>query len=480
MNTKNYSDQDTIIAISTATSDAGIGIIRLSGEKAIECVDKCVVDSGRRHNLCERSAGTIRFSYVVEEDESVLDEALVSVFKCPHSYTGEDMVEINVHGGRLILQKTLKLLLNSNPDRLRIAEPGEFTKRAFLNGKMDLTRAEAIQDIISAESDFALKNAARQLSGDLYKKIDEIRKAVLYETAFIESALDDPDNYEIDKLSEGLPEKITNIISSINRLLISADEGKIRKEGLKVSIIGEPNAGKSSLLNLLTGEESAIVTDIAGTTRDVLNESIKIGDLLLNISDTAGLRQTDDKVEAIGVKKAEQNAQNSDLILFVLDAYKFLKEDKSILTDYIKNIIRDKKICVLVNKSDLLSEETFNSALNDIKKEFTDTDERFFLKTSFKNKEGIDKLRDVIYEMFLNGETVPKAEIYLTNIRHEQALKRAKESLELVINTAKEGRSEDLYTVDLMDAYSSLSEILGEGVEDDLADEIFSKFCMGK
>ena len=461
---ENYKN-DTIAAIATALSDSGIGIIRISGDDAIYIVDSIFRSPSGKRILTKVQSHTVHYGYIVDKEENVIDEVMVVVMKAPKSYTTEDTVEINCHGGVLVVQKVLQTVLENGA---RIAEPGEFTKRAFLNGRIDLSRAEAVIDVIHSQNEYALSSSVSQLKGRLSDKIHKLREDILYQIAFIESALDDPEHISLD----GYPQKLRAIVDNeyveIDGLLKTSDNGRILKEGINTVIIGKPNAGKSSLLNVLVGTDRAIVTDIAGTTRDVLEEQINIGGITLNLVDTAGIRSTEDVVEKIGVKKAMEHANGADLIIYVVDSSVALDDN-----DYdIINFIKDKKAVILLNKSDLAS----NVSADDIKKLVDKT----VISVSAKESLGIDELSDTIKDMFFDGEVSFNDEIYITNIRHKKLLSDAKESLKLVMNSIDDDMPEDFYSIDLMSAYESLGLIIGESVEDDLMDEIFSKFCMGK
>ena len=467
----NTFSNDTICAIATAMSDAGIGIIRVSGPKALSICNEIYCSSVKERTLLSHEPNSIRYGFICDGDE-IVDEVMISFMKAPHSYTTEDVIEINSHGGMLIMNRILNLLLDKG---CRLAEPGEFTKRAFLNGRIDLTKAEAVMDIISAQNNFALESSKDQLHGVLSSKITELREKLLYEMAFIESALDDPENYDLSGYSDKLHGIISVMSEEIKKLIDTADEGKIRKDGIKTVIVGKPNAGKSSLLNALTGDERAIVTDIAGTTRDVIEETVRLGDIVLHVIDTAGIRNTEDIIEKIGVDKAKSKIEEADLVLYILDSTNEIdSEDKDII-----DLCKSKKTIVLLNKSDLSN----NKITEDIVcMHFSVPSEGHLpiIRTSLIKGDGLEELKDAISELFFNGDIVPKQEIYITNLRHKDLLQKALGSLKLVLSGIEDGMSEDFLTVDLTDAYESLGEILGLEIGDDLVEEIFSKFCMGK
>lgn len=458
---------DTIAAIATALSDSGIGIIRVSGPEAVEISDRIFINKAGKHTMKEWESHTIHYGFV-EENGEVIDEAMVSLMRAPRSYTTEDTVEFNCHGGVLLLRRVLEALLHAGA---RLAEPGEFTKRAFLNGRIDLSEAEAVMDLIQAKNHFALQSSVRQLRGSVAEEIRGLRAAILYEIAFIESALDDPEHIS----TQGYPEKLGNIVEELlermNRLLESAEDGRLRKEGINTVIVGKPNAGKSSLLNRLVGEEKAIVTDIAGTTRDVLEESIRLKGISLNIIDTAGIRRTEDTVEKIGVERAQKYASEADLVLYVADTSRKLDE-----SDYrIMELLREKKVIVLFNKSDLepvLTKEDFLEAFG--------REDVPVISTSAKENRGIDVFEETLEELFFHGKLPSDQEVVLTNMRHKEAVQNAYDSLKMVQRSLEDGMPEDFYSIDLMSAYTSLGYIIGEEVGDDLVNEIFSKFCMGK
>ena len=456
--------EDTIAAISTSTmSSGGISIVRMSGNNSIDIADK-VFKSKKGVKLSQVKSHTIHYGNIYNKDE-LIDEVLVAVMKSPNTYTREDVVEINCHGGILVTRKVLETLLEYGA---RPAEPGEFTKRAFLNGRIDLSQAEAVIEVINSKNEYALKSSVNQLDGKLSKKIKDIRDILIEDVAFIEAALDDPEHISLDNFVDKLEKNVDNCVDNVDNLLKTSDNGKIIKDGIRTVILGKTNAGKSSLLNALAKEERAIVTDIEGTTRDVLEEQINMGGLLLNIVDTAGIRDTDDYVESIGVEKAKKYATDAELIIYVVDASRNLDENDEEIIELIKN----KKVIILLNKSDI---NTIITA-QDITKKINCP----VISISAKNETGIDKLEDCVKQMFLQGNIQFNEEVYITNARHKKLLQEALESLKLVKNGIEMGISEDFLTIDIMTAYEKLGMIIGEEVQDDLADEIFSKFCMGK
>lgn len=455
---------ETIAAIASAMSPSGIGIIRISGPESLDVIDRIYQSKNGKKKIKDVHTYTIHYGYIVD-NSNVVDEVLVMIMRGPHTYTGEDTVEIDCHGGVLAMKKVLETVVKNGA---RPAEPGEFTKRAFLNGRIDLSQAEAVMDVISAKNEYALKSSLSQLKGSVQESIRDIRSKIIYHIAYIESALDDPEHISVDGYGVKLREEIKPLKAQIVKLLKSADEGKMIKEGIKTVILGKPNAGKSSLLNILVGEERAIVTDIAGTTRDILEEQIVLNGVSLRMIDTAGIRATEDQVEKIGVEKAREYAKDADLILYVVDASRSLDEnDQSII-----ELLRDKKAIVLLNKSDLPAEVSVEYLKNQIHAPI--------VWISAKEETGIEELENVIKDLFFAGELNFNDEVYITNIRHKTALEEAKKSLELVENSIEIGMEEDFYTIDLMDAYESLGSIIGESVGEDLVNEIFSKFCTGK
>lgn len=460
---------DTITAIATAMTNSGIGIIRISGEEAFSVIDKIYRSKKGDKKLSEQKSHTIHYGYICD-GEKIIDEVIVLIMKAPNSYTTEDTVEIDCHGGTLVMKRILETVIKYGA---RPAEPGEFTKRAFLNGRIDLSQAESVIDVINAKNDFALESSMHQLQGKVKEKIKEIRGKVLHEIAFIESALDDPEHFSIDGYGEELMKIMKEVSGEVEALLVSSENGELLKEGINTVIIGKPNAGKSSLMNVLLGRERAIVTEIAGTTRDVLEEQINLNGITLNIVDTAGIRDTEDIVEKIGVDKAKKYLLNADLIIYVVDSSTKLDEnDEDILS-----MLSDKKAVILLNKSDLsqvTSEEVLKGVLEEKKIE------KPVISISAKEQTGIDKLEDTIKEMFFQGEISFNDEIYITNVRQKTALQSALQSFHLVEQSIENEMPEDFYSIDLMSAYEELGSIIGEAVGEDLVNEIFSKFCMGK
>ena len=461
---ENYKN-DTIAAIATALSDSGIGIIRISGDDAIYIVDSIFRSPSGKRILTKVQSHTVHYGYIVDKEENVIDEVMVVVMKAPKSYTTEDTVEINCHGGVLVVQKVLQTVLENGA---RIAEPGEFTKRAFLNGRIDLSRAEAVIDVIHSQNEYALSSSVSQLKGRLSDKIHKLREDILYQIAFIESALDDPEHISLDGYPQELLEVVDNEQKEVKRLLKTSSDGKMIQEGIQTVILGKPNAGKSSLLNLLIGENRAIVTDIAGTTRDILEEYITLHGISLKIIDTAGIRETKDIVEKIGVDRAREMAQKADLILYVVDSSVPLDEND----EEIMEMLTGKKAIILYNKTDLQPE-----IQPEILEEKTGHP---VIPISAKEEKGITELEEQIKDMFFGGEISFNDEVYITNARHKAALEEADRSLDLVRNSIEMGMPEDFFSIDLMNAYENLGKILGESVGEDLVNEIFSKFCMGK
>lgn len=455
---------DTIAAVATAMTNSGIGIIRISGEDAICAADRVIRLKEKNTTLSDCPTHTIHYGFVMD-GASVVDEVIVLLMKAPRSYTRENTVEIDCHGGTLVINRILELLLKNG---VRAAEPGEFTKRAFLNGRIDLAQAESVIDIINAKNDFALKASVDQLRGSVSGVIEDMREKLIFEASLIESAIDDPEHYQLEAYGEVLQERLKLLLEEMEQLLKNTERGLLLKEGIRTVIVGRPNSGKSSLLNSLAGKERAIVTDVAGTTRDAIEEQIRLRGITLHVIDTAGIRPTDDIVEKIGVDKAKECIETSDLVLYVVDASRPLhSEDEEIIA-----LINGRNVIALLNKSDLkpvITEEEMKKNKN-----WTT------LSVSAKYGEGIEALEQTIEEMFLGGEISVNDEVFLTNARQKAFLYEAKESLQFVMQSILDGMTEDFYSSDLMHAYESLGKIIGASVEDDLVNEIFSKFCMGK
>lgn len=466
---------DTIAAIVSGIGNSGIGIVRLSGSKALEIADKAYRFANGKKRIVDVKSHTIHYGFIYDGDELV-DEVMAIVMRAPNTYTREDIVEIDCHGGIFVVQKVLDVVLKNG---CRLAEPGEFTKRAFLNGRIDLSKAEAVMDIIQSKNEFALKASVNQLKGAIFNKVKALRADILHEIAFIESALDDPEHISLDGYCENLEKKVFFIKNGIKKMIDTADNGKFLKDGINTVIVGKPNVGKSSLLNLLSGEEKAIVTGIAGTTRDVLCESVMLNGIMLNIIDTAGIRDTNDEVEKIGVEKAKKYADIADLIIYMMDASQKIDGND----EQIVELIAEKKVIILLNKTDLEQIATDEDVYEFINNKMTHMSENNFLriiKTSIKENIGIDSFENAIKEMFFRGEIAVDDEAYITGKRHKEALVEAYESMELVQKSLSDNMPEDFYSIDLMNAYASLGKIIGEEVGDDLVEEIFSKFCVGK
>lgn len=457
--------EDTIAAIATAVSEAGISIVRISGKQAIETAARIFRSGKKDFVLEEQPSHTIHYGFIYDGEERV-DEVLLLLMKGPHSYTGEDTVEIDCHGGVYVTRQILETVIRHGA---RLAEPGEFTKRAFLNGKMDLTQAEAVGEIISSRNAYALHTSVEQLKGSVKEAIGNFRKEILYHLAFIESALDDPEHISLDGYAETLGGVVNKLRGQMQRLIATFDNGRMCREGIRTVIIGKPNAGKSSLMNVLVGEERAIVTDVAGTTRDTLEEQIQINGISLNIIDTAGIRKTEDTVEKIGIQRAVASMEKADLILYVADGSVPLNESDEEIID----LIRDRKAIVLLNKTDLetvVTEEDLRARVG----------AHPVLSISAREEKGIDQLEEVLKDLFFRGEISFNDQVCITNLRQKQLLEESLAALDRVEESLQMGMPEDFYSIDLMDAYEKLGRITGEAVDDDLADEIFAKFCMGK
>lgn len=456
--------EKTIAAISTAMSASGIGIVRISGDEAMDVISRIYRSKNGKKNIREVQSHTIHYGFIYD-GEDVVDEVLVMIMRGPHTYTGEDTVEIDCHGGVYAMKKVLETVLKNGAV---IAEPGEFTKRAFLNGRLDLSQAEAVMDVIQARNSMALKSSVEQLKGSVQRAVKEIRSRLLYQIAYVESALDDPEHYDL----EGYPQELAKIVDKeageITDLLKTADDGRMIQEGIKTVILGKPNAGKSSLLNFLVGEDRAIVTEIEGTTRDILEEYISLNGITLRVIDTAGIRETEDIVEKIGVGKAKQMAEDADLILYVVDSSRPLDDNDEDIIE----LLSGRKSIVIYNKTDL--EPVVNMA------KLQERTGNPVIPVSIVEEKGIRKLEEEIKNMFFKGELSFNDEVYITNARHKAALEEARESLKLVKNSIDMGMAEDFFSIDLMNAYESLGRIVGESVGEDLVNEIFSKFCTGK
>ena len=455
---------DTICAIATGMGNAGIGIIRISGSEAINIASKVFKPANDKKIVKTMKSYTAAFGGVYDGD-NMIDEGILLLMKGPHTYTCEDVCELQCHGGVHVLKEVLEAVIKAGA---RIAEPGEFTKRAFLNGRIDMSQAESVMGIINAKNDFAVKSSLVQLKGELKDRITEMRDTILYNTAFIESALDDPEHYSLEGYPQKLRVIVDNMVDNVDKLLATYDNGRVLKEGIKTVIAGKPNAGKSSLLNLLLGEDRAIVTEIEGTTRDTLEEVVNINGIILNIVDTAGIRSTDDVVEKIGVDKALKNVDNADLILYVVDGSKQLDDNDSQIISHIKG----RNVITVINKSDLdvvvdklwISEELPGD----------------IIEISAKYGDGKEELYNILNDKFFSGQLQYNDELYITNSRHKDELIKTRESLSKVIESIDMGMEEDFFSIDLLDAYEHLGMILGETMRDDLADKIFAEFCMGK
>lgn len=469
-------DSDTIVGIASGMG-GGIGIIRISGESALSLAGKVFRTKKYIKNNAEvkkvwdlgyfdkQDSHTIHYGFIVSEDESILDEVMVLLMKGPKSYTCEDVIEIDSHGGPYLNQKILKLLIHYGA---RLAEPGEFTKRAFLNGRIDLSQAEAVMKMISSKNEFALDSAVKQLEGRVSKYIEEIRQEILHNMGYIEAALDDPEHYDITDFSDELYGMIQEEIEKLRTLLDNFDNGRMKSEGINTVIVGKPNAGKSSLMNLLLDEERAIVTNIAGTTRDILEETVQIGNLILNLIDTAGIHDTEDIVESLGVEKALEYLGQADFIIYVVDiSVPFDEADEKIVT-----LLSGKKGVILLNKSDLETSINLKKLKEKIDWEF--------ITFSNKTGDGLKDLEKYITESFLKGDISFNDQIYLTSVRHREAVEDALQSLNQVLTTIEDGMPEDLYIIDMMEAYQKLGLINGETASEDLVNKIFKEFCMGK
>lgn len=471
--------EETIAGIASGMG-GGISIIRISGENALQAVGSIFrtkkylsnLQKEEKENIIWKSdyfekkeTHTVHYGFIVNDQKEILDEVIVVLMKGPNSYTKEDVVEIDTHGGNYVVKKILNELLHHGA---RLAEPGEFTKRAFLNGRIDLSQAEAVMKLISSQNDFSYQSALNQLEGEVSQYIEKIRQDILHQLGYIEAALDDPEHISLDGFAEQLREIMIGHIQKLNKLLLNFDDGRMKSEGINTVIVGKPNAGKSSLMNLMLQQERAIVTNIAGTTRDVLEEKVVLGNIILNLIDTAGIHETEDIVENMGVDKAVDYIEKADFIIYVMDASDKLNEaDEQII-----QLLQDKKGIILFNKSDLnlvLNEKEINSRLN-----WT------IIPFSNETKQGLEQLKEYITNSFLKGDIQYNDQVYITSVRHKNAVESAVQSLEQVVQTIDDGMPEDFYTIDMMEAYQSLGLINGETASEDLVNKIFSDFCMGK
>ncbi len=455
--------KETIAATATSMGNAGIGIIRISGQEAFDVIERIFYSpSGIR--LKDAPSHRIYYGYIKDEDR-VVDEVMVLVMRAPNTYTREDTVEIDCHGGAFLMQEILKVVLKNGA---RMAEPGEFTKRAFLNGRIDLAQAESVMELIGAENEYARNNSVRQLRGELSEKIKGLREEILYQIAYIESALDDPEHISLEGYRDKLEVFVEEMEKKLERMIKESEDGRILSNGISTVILGKPNAGKSSLLNALAKEERAIVTDLAGTTRDVLTEHVMLGEISLHISDTAGIHDTQDRIERMGIKKAKEYAKRAELLIYVVDSLVPLDENDREIID----IIKDRRAIILLNKTDK------DGVVKD--EELRELTGKKVIGISAKEKTGLSDLETAVKELFINRAVERQEEACITNIRQRQAVMDAYKSILLVKDSIKNQMPEDFYTIDLMDAYEELGYVMGEMVGDDLIDEIFRKFCMGK
>lgn len=457
--------EDTIAAIATAPGEAGIGIVRLSGHKSIEILDK-IFKAKKDIKTVDIPTRMTTYGHIIDNDGNVVDEVLVIIMREPYSYTTEDVVEIHCHGGIIPVRRIMELVLKNGA---LMAEPGEFTKRAFLNGRIDLAQAEAVIDVITAKTERGLNAALNQLEGDLSEEIHRIMNELVSILAHIEAAIDFPE-HDIEEITQdNILTASENVMQAVKKLINSFEEGKIIRDGLSTAIVGRPNVGKSSLLNILIRENRAIVTDIPGTTRDIIEEYLNIGGILVKLVDTAGIRETDDVIERLGVERTKSAIAEAELVIFTIDASSPLQEE-----DYeIMNLIKDKKIIVAANKID----KGLAADINYLANKF---EEDNIIEMSVKDRIGIDKLEAIIKQVVYQGQASIGKNKMVTNIRHKNLLDKALESLEKAINSLKEGIPVDLLSVDIKEAWERLGQITGDVVEEDIIKEIFSKFCVGK
>lgn len=458
-------ESTTIAAIATAMSPSGISIIRISGPESLSVIDRIYRSPKGNKCLSAQPSHTVHYGFIYDGDE-LIDEVMVLLMKGPQSYTAEDTVEIDCHGGMIVTRRILETVLKHGAV---LAEPGEFTKRAFLNGRIDLSRAEAVMELIDAQNRYAADSALQQLRGSLSEKVQGFRDSLLDELAYLESALDDPEHFELDGFSDGLEQKVRGVIREIEELLERSENGRVLVEGIHTVILGRPNAGKSSLLNLMAGAERAIVTDIAGTTRDLLEETIRVGDITFILTDTAGLHESDNVVERIGISRAVEASKKADLLLYVIDSSEAFEEPD----EEIRRLMQQKLTILIRNKTDL-EEAISEDALAELFPGYP------ICSISAREGNGLEKLEALLKEHFLQGDVNFNEQVIVSNMRQKEALRDAVKSLQLVLQSIYDGMTEDFYAIDLMDAYTSLGKIIGASVEDDLVDRIFAKFCMGK
>ena len=455
---------DTIAAIATPLSPAGISIIRISGDDAFD-VAKKIFKSGKTGKECPDLESHRVYYGRIEDGEKIIDEVMLIAMKAPKSFTMEDTIEIDCHGGVVVTKEVLECIIKNGA---RPAEPGEFTKRAFLNGRIDLSQAEGISELITAKNDLAASNAIGQIRGSVYERIEKLRSRILEQTAFIEAALDDPEHYSLDGYTEKLKASCSSEIEEISGILQMSKNGRKLTEGINTVILGKPNAGKSSLLNLITGKEKAIVTDIAGTTRDSIEAEVVINGITLNIMDTAGIRESDDPVEKMGIDRAFKALNDADLILYVADSSVEIDDNDKKIIEKIDGL----PAIVLLNKSDIMG--------NVDKDELCQLTGRSVFEISAKENIGLDAVEKEIEKMFFGGRINLNDEVIITTIRQINELELARESLILAKNGIDAGYEEDLISIDLMNAYDCLGRIIGQETDEDLIDTIFEKFCMGK
>lgn len=472
--------EDTVAAIATSSKDGSISVIRVSGEKSLASVSSIFFDSqGNSISLDSCETHTVHYGFIRNEENEVLDEVLVLVMKAPKSYTAEDVVEIQCHGGYLICNLILECLIRTG---VRVAEPGEFTKRAFLNGRIDLSQAEAVMDVIQSKSNLALKNSLTQLRGSVKEKIVNIREVLLEDIAYLEAALDDPEHISLDGFSEQIRTHVLFLQGEVDHLIENSQNGRMIKEGIYTAIVGKPNVGKSSFLNCILREDRAIVTDIPGTTRDTLEEDVRIGSVLLHLIDTAGIRESNDVIENIGIHKTKESIQKADFIICMIDSTTQLTEEDL----YVLEESRKTAGVILLNKSDLevlISSDEFPILCEEMKSpEWAQemlSNKRIFSFSS-KDGDGLEDLEDYVREQFLQDKISYNDEIYITNARQKENLMDTAESLLQLMESIDTGMPEDLFSIDLLNAYESLGKIIGETVEEDIINKIFKDFCMGK